>query len=199
MTALPPFTPFLCDSKILGFALFALDSRLIHICCYVSRPAGARLILAFDLGQLIMQARSFSAILCRLNTVLHSRDAAHRIHHLRECVALALAKMLKLVGVIVLALGPSLGFVNTSLKIPDLSPALSLLNHRIADRLSGVLQLSTIVLQVIGESLEIILPVRISQVGGQTVPGQSPRVIHLHALSELIHPAELIFRHAVAL
>ena len=50
MTALPPFTPFLCDSKILGFALFALDSRLILFCCYVSRPAGARLILAFDLG-----------------------------------------------------------------------------------------------------------------------------------------------------
>ena len=55
--------------------------------------------MVFDLGQLITQARSFGAILCRFDTVLDGRDAAHCIHNFRKRILLVLAKMFELIGV----------------------------------------------------------------------------------------------------
>jgi hypothetical protein len=70
------------------------------------------LVLAFGLSQLITQARCFGAILFRVDTVLGGRYAAHSIHNLGEGIFFALAKIFELVGVIILAQGFSLGFVN---------------------------------------------------------------------------------------
>ena len=63
------------------------------------------------MDQLVTQARSFSAILCRLNTVLHSRDAAHRIHNFCDSVTLTLAKMWELVAIYPI-IPPALDFMH---------------------------------------------------------------------------------------
>jgi hypothetical protein len=77
-----------------------------------SRNADAGLVLRFNFSEPITQARSFGAILFSFDTVLDGRDAAHCIHNLGEGIFFALAKIFELVGVIILAQGFSLGFVN---------------------------------------------------------------------------------------
>lgn len=146
-----------------------------------------------------MQACSFGVRLFSFGSVLDSANTAHRVEDFGHGSALAAADMFELVGVIVLVEGMSLSSVNATLKIPDFRPVLSLRDGSIADRDGGVLPLSAVVLQIVGENLEIILPLHISQIGSQTIPSQSPGIVGLNALSELIHPAQLVFRIAVAL
>jgi hypothetical protein len=131
------------------------------------------LVLAFDLRQLIPQPRSFGAILFSFNTGLDGNDIAHPVNHLDDGPALALAGMCKLIDEIVLVQGLGLEFVDTTVKIPDARPALSLRDDRIADRDSGILPLPSIVLQIVGENLEIVLALPISLVGCQTIPSQN--------------------------
>ena len=146
-----------------------------------------------------MQARSFGAILFSFGSVLDSGNTSHRVEDFGHGSALAVADMFELVGEIGLVQGIGLGFVNSTVKILDLRPALSLRDGSIADRGGGVLPLPAVVLQIVGENLEIILALDISQVGCQTIPSQSPGIVGLNALSELIHPAQLVFRIAVTL
>jgi hypothetical protein len=49
--------------------------------------------LVFDLSQLITQACRFGAILCRLDVVLHSGNAADRIEKLGDGIVFAFAGM----------------------------------------------------------------------------------------------------------
>jgi hypothetical protein len=112
--------------------------------------------LAFDLSQLIMQACSFGVRLFSFGSVLDSANTAHRVEDFGHGSALAAADMFELVGVIVLVEGMSLSSVNATLKIPDFRPVLSLRDGSIADRDGGVLPLSAVVLQIVGENLEII-------------------------------------------
>jgi len=67
-----------------------------------NRNAGGGLVLAFDLSQLIMQARSFGARRFSFGSVLDSADASHRVEDLGHGSALAVTDMFELVGVIVL-------------------------------------------------------------------------------------------------
>jgi len=152
--------------------------------------------LAFDSSQLITQARGLGAILFGFDTELDSANAAHRVDQLGDGTVLAVASMFELVDEIVLVQSVGLLFVNAAVKVLDVRPALSLRDGGIADR--GIGRLAA-VLQIVGESLEIIFAVDISLVGRQTIPSQRSGIVGLHALPELIHPAELVFRGAVAL
>lgn len=154
-----------------------------------SGDADAGLVLAFDLSQLITQTRRFGAVLFSFDTVLDSADTAHRIHKLDHGTALAVAGMCELFDKIVLVQGIGLDFINTAVEILDFCPALRLCDGSIADRHGGVLPLPAVVLEIVGENLQIILPLRVSLVGCQTIPSQSPGVVSRNALSELIHPA----------
>src|SRR4029077_1635097 len=62
-----------------------------------SRDAVGGLVLAFDLSQLITQARSYGAILFGFDTELDGTHAAHRVDQLGDGTALAVAGMLELV------------------------------------------------------------------------------------------------------
>jgi len=132
-----------------------------------SRDADAGLILRFDLSNLITQAGSFGAILFSFDTELDCADAAHRIHNLDNGTTLAVASMRELFGEIILVQGLGLDFVNTTVKVTDFRPTLGLRDDRIADRGSRILPLASIVLEVVGQNLEIIFALRISQVGAK--------------------------------
>jgi hypothetical protein len=67
-----------------------------------SKNAGGGLVLAFNSTQLIMQARSFGAILFSFDTELDGADASHRGDDLGDDTALAVAGRFELVGEIVL-------------------------------------------------------------------------------------------------
>jgi hypothetical protein len=66
------------------------------------------------------------------DTELDGADAAHRIDNLDDGTTLAVASMFELFGEIVLVQGIGLDFVNTTVKILDLRPALSLRDDSIA-------------------------------------------------------------------
>jgi hypothetical protein len=103
------------------------------------------LVLRFDSSELITQAGSFGTILSGFDTVLDCANAAHRIEDLDDSAAPAVAGMRELVDEIVLVQGLGLSFVNTTVKIPDTSPALRLRDDSIADSDSGILPLSAVV------------------------------------------------------
>src|SRR5262249_30094369 len=89
---------------------------------------------------------------------------------------------------------------NSSLKILNLDPALSLRNGRIAYRgLGGVPAIRAAVLQFALEIKKVVGGTAVSAIFRQAIPGHGPGIVLRHSLSVLIHPAELIFRVAVAL
>src|SRR5690348_8533490 len=100
--------------------------------------------------------------------------------------------MFELVSGIVLVDGISLEFVNATVKVANRRPALSFGDDRIGDRESGVLVLASLVLEIVGQSLAIIVALLVPPVRGQTIPSQSPGIVDLNALSELVHPAQLV-------
>lgn len=150
---------------------------------------GGGLVLAFDLSQLVVQVRCFHAGVFSFGSVLDGGNASHCVEDFGHGVAFAMADVFQLVGEPVLIQGDGLGVVNATLKISDFRPALRLRNGGIADRYGRVLPFPAVILQIVGETLEVIFALDVSPVGRKTVPGQCPGIVGLNALPELIHPA----------
>ena len=75
--------------------------------------------MAFNLRQLITQARGFGAILFGFNPELDGAEAAHGVDHLGDRTILPLAGMFELVREVVLVQGVGLDSVNAAVKILD--------------------------------------------------------------------------------
>src|SRR6185437_11904400 len=176
-----------------------MDSRRPRSESSGSGDAGTGWALAFGLSQLIAKLRSLGAIFFSFHPVLHRDSAAQCVDRFYNGPSLALARTLELIHQIALVEGIGLHMVNLSAKILDFLPALRLRNGNIADRSGGILQIPVIVLEIVGQTFEIIAPLNTSLIGGQPIPGQSPAIVGLNALAELIHPAQLVFRVPVSL
>src|SRR5262249_49185524 len=130
-----------------------------------------------DLSQLIAEVGSFRAILFGFDTVLYRDDAASGVYDLDDGTTFSVAGVSELFDEIVLIEGIGFDFVDLAVKILDFRAELSLCNGGIADWRGGILPLAAVVLQIVGENLQIVLGFYVSPVGGQTVPGQSPGIV----------------------
>src|SRR5258707_17706 len=96
--------------------------------------------------------------------------------------------------------GVGIEFVDAAVEILDALAALALGDGGIVGGSVGEIPGGVaLVLQNVGEGLEIVDAIFVALVGGEAIPGKGFAEIGLHSLAELIHPAELIFGVAVSL
>ena len=126
--------------------------------------------------------------LLRFGAVLDGSNTSHCIEDLGHGCALAVADVLEIVGVLILVDGVGLRCIDAAVKILDFLPELSLCDGGVIDRSGGILQIAAII-EIVGQTLKIVLPLNASQIGCQTVPDQSAGIVDVHSLPVLIHPA----------